>query len=135
MINDITDKLLLAASYSSNWSFGTVRKVLNQITTLSIDYIIDWDEMSGESWAVVFENNTSVAIVSTVVPLIICKTYIIRQMLCIGDNVVVIGVDDFEDKSVSLDNGMIAQIFGIDNIDIDLSDESFSINDLYYSVV
>lgn len=136
MTKDITQELLLAVSYSKNWSVDLVRKTFRKILSKVKQYRVDWDERAGEAWGVILNDTSTVAIVCTTLPIVFYRGDIINSLDTIFDyDIVIISVNSFDEKSLILKNGTIAQIFSIGDIDIDTSEKPFSVNDLYYSTV
>lgn len=136
MAKDITRELLLADSYSKNWSNQLVWETLEKISELTSSCRIDWDENAGETWGVILNNIHTISIVCTILPIIFYRADIINNLDSIfNSDIVLVPADSFDEKSLTLKKGMIAKIFGIDNIDIDEGMNPFSINDLYYCTI
>lgn len=136
MAKDITQEFLLASSYSKNWSNQLVWQTLKKILELAQDCRIDWDEKAGETWGIILNNTHTVAIVCTILPIVFYRDDIIGNLDSTFDyDIVLVPVNSFDEKSLTLKKGMMAQIFGIDGIDIDTGENPLSINDLYYSTV
>ncbi len=136
MAKDITQEFLLASSYSKNWSNQLVWKTLRKILELAQDCRIDWDEKAGETWGVILNYTLTVSIVCKILPIVFYREDIIGNLgSTFNYDIVLIPVNSFDEKSLTLKNGMMAKIFGIDGIDIDTGESPLSINDLYYSTV
>jgi hypothetical protein len=136
MAKDITQEFLLASSYSKNWSNQFVWKTLKKILELAQHCRIDWDEKAGEIWGLILNDTHTVAMVCTILPMVFYREDIIGDLdSTFNYDVVHIPVNSFDAKYLSLKKGIMAEMFGIDDIDIDSGENPFSVNDLYYSTV
>jgi hypothetical protein len=136
MPKDITQEFLLASSYSKNWSNQFVWKTLRKILELAQHCRIDWDEKAGETWGLILDDTHTVSMVCTILPIVFYREDIIGNLdSTFNYDVVLIPVNSFDEKILTLKKCMMAKIFGIDGIDIDAGENPLSINDLYYSTV
>ncbi len=135
MLTDLTENFELAKSQQSSWTKSHFKKFLGRVPTV-LNSKLDWDEGSGENWAV-FLNDETVALISVIIPLaFVCSGQCqdLEQM-CRDLGIVVISVDDFDEERFSLKNGKIFEIFGVEETDIGNSAEPISVNDIWFHTV
>lgn len=132
---DLTDVLLKAERYNSLWSKDSLKSLINK----NKNVIFDWDMECGERWATMLLNNKFLGYISSVIPLVFCKSVLLKDTQKILEcEVLFISEDDFDDKKWFIDPQRLEReskkLKWIVNEQV-LNFEKFSINDFWYATI
>lgn len=132
---DLTDVLLKAERYNSLWSKDSLKSLINK----NKNVIFDWDMECGERWATILLNNKFLGYISSVIPLVFCKSVLLKDTQKILEcKVLFISEDDFDDKKWFIDPQRLEReskkLKWIVNEQV-LNFEKFSINDFWYATI